>query len=217
MKSNFNEALVLVLAHEGGFSDHPKDPGGATNKGVTIGTLKRLGIDVDGDGDSDIVDLKNLAMPHLDRIYRQFYWNVVQGDAMPSGLDYAVFDFAVNSGPSRAASYLQRGLGVQDDGDIGPKTIAALDGKDAKAMINALCDRRMAFLRQLKTWQTFGKGWTRRVEEVRAKALKMADAIPPPLPIDAPDIGHTDGAVVQSGGLLARLITAIIGIIRGRA
>ena len=84
----------------------------------------------------------------------------------------AVFDFAVNSGVSRASKYFQAVVGVSQDGQIGVKTIAAI--KDAKSTINALCDRRMSFLRNLGTFMAFGRGWTRRVQGVRAKALEMA-------------------------------------------
>ena len=91
---------------------------------------------------------------------------------MPLGLDYAVFDFAVNSGVGRASKYLQAVLGVAQDGQIGARTLAAI--QSPKATINALCDRRMSFLRNLRTFLTFGKGWTRRVSGVRSKALDMA-------------------------------------------
>lgn len=204
MRGNFPAALDAVLRHEGGFVDHPEDPGGATNKGITIGTLRRLGIDVDGDGDSDLVDLKSLRRSDVERVYRTFYWDAVRADLLPSGLDYAVFDFAVNSGPERAASYLQRILGVQQDGDIGPKTLAALDGTDAAALVHSLCDARMRFLRTLNGWRTFGRGWAKRVDEVRAMALRLA-ANPPAQP--APSVSH------EVGGGWAALIRALLALI----
>lgn len=175
MKDNYAKALPLFLKHEGGFVNHPKDPGGATNKGVTIGTLKRLGIDVDGDGDSDITDLRNLRNEDVARVYKLFYWDAVKGDLLPSGLDYAVADFGINSGPARAAKHLQKVVGVAQDGDIGPKTLAAIAGRDPQDIINALCDSRLRFLKALKTWGTFGKGWGRRVAEVRAVGLAWAE------------------------------------------
>ncbi len=180
MKANFAKCLPMVLKHEGGFVNHPKDPGGATNKGVTIGTLKRLGIDVDGDGDSDIVDLRNLRQSDLERVYRLFYWDAVRADHLPSGMDYAVFDFAVNSGPARAAKHLQKVIGVEQDGDIGPQTLAAVAKADPQDVVNAICDSRLRFMRGLtKLWPTFGKGWSRRVAEVRAVGLAMAENGPP--------------------------------------
>ena len=175
MKANYAKALPLVLRHEGGFVNHKDDPGGATNKGVTIGTLKRLGIDVDGDGDSDIVDLRNLRQSDVERVYKLFYWDAVKADQLPSGVDYAVFDFGVNSGPARAAKHLQKVVGAAQDGDIGPKTLALVARADPQDVVTALQDSRLRFLRGLKTWGTFGKGWGRRVAEVRAVALAWAE------------------------------------------
>lgn len=178
MKANYAKALPLVLRHEGGFVNHKDDPGGATNKGVTIGTLKRLGIDVDGDGDSDIVDLRNLRQSDVERVYKLFYWDAVKADQLPSGVDYAVFDFGVNSGPARAAKHLQKVVGAAQDGDIGPKTLALVAKMDPQDVVTALQDSRLRFLRGLKTWGTFGKGWARRVAEVRAVGLAWAESGP---------------------------------------
>jgi lysozyme family protein len=177
-KHNFEESLAKVLVFEGGFVNHRADPGGATNLGITIGTARALGIDVDGDGDTDILDIKKLRVSDAAKVYRAEYWNRIDGDYLPSGVDFAVFDFAVNSGVSRASRFLQQQLGVTVDGDIGPKTVEAAQRTDAAILINALCDRRMAFLRSLKTFGTFGKGWTRRVKEVRAFALDLAKDAP---------------------------------------
>lgn len=180
MRGNFDLWLFEVLKHEGGFVDHPKDPGGATNKGITIGTLKRLGIDVDGDGDSDIADLKALRHSDVARVYRLFYWDAVRGDLLPSGVDFAVADFAVNSGVARASQHLQRALGVKDDGSIGPKTVDAATRADAAQIINRVCDSRLAFMKQAKDkrtgeklWPHFKNGWSRRVAEVRAASLAL--------------------------------------------
>ncbi len=185
----FNSALKEVLKHEGGFVNHPADPGGATNKGITIATYRKW---VDRDGTVD--DLKKITDAQVAKVYRSVYWNAVKGDELQSGLDYAVFDFAVNSGPNRAAKYLQAVVGVAQDGKIGPKTIEAANVRDPSKVINELCDRRQAFLKALKTFPTFGKGWTRRVAEVRALALQLASkpvsaapAIPKPsAPVAAP-------------------------------
>lgn len=161
MKANFERCLAHVLVHEGGWADHPKDPGGATMRGVTLATFRsHYGAHKTKD------DLRRITGDQLAAIYRKGYWNKVGCDNLASGVDLAVFDFAVNSGPSRAKSYLLKSIG-------GPDT----------ETINRLCDRRMAFLRGLETWPTFGKGWTRRVDSVRMEALRMAsgsEATKPP-------------------------------------
>lgn len=171
MQGNFEQSLKEVLKHEGGWSDHPKDPGGATNFGITIATFRKW---IDKDATKD--ELRKITDDQVAHIYRKVYWNAVRGDELPSGLDYAVFDFGVNSGPSRAIKYLQAVLGVEQDGKIGPVTLQAVHKADVDDVIDALCDRRLAFLRALKTWPTFGKGWGSRVAGVRAKALTMAAA-----------------------------------------
>ena len=213
MKANFDTWLSNVLIHEGGYVDHPDDPGGPTNKGITIGTLKRLGIDVDGDGDSDIADLKKLRREDVARVYRLFYWDAVRADLLPSGVDTAVADFAVNSGPSRAAKHLQSALGVAADGDIGPKTIEAASRANSVDVIRRVTESRMEFLRGLRTFKTFGKGWTRRVMEVQSVATMLAARGPAliaarpvtPKPVDASPAPKPD---IKPDGLAGRLIKA---------
>jgi len=169
MNSNFEEALKLVLVHEGGFVNHPRDPGGATNRGVTQAVYdayrKTRG--------RPVQSVKFITDDEVRAIYKFQYWDRVQGDFLPRGLDYAVFDFAVNSGVGRASKYLQAVLGVAQDGVIGAKTLAAIS--DPIRTINALCDRRISFLRNLGTFAVFGRGWTRRVQDVRKHALEMAE------------------------------------------
>ncbi|WP_288587648.1 glycosyl hydrolase 108 family protein [uncultured Methylobacterium sp.] len=169
--TTFERAMTLVLTHEGGWSDDPADPGGATNLGVTIGTLSLwLG------RPATKAEVKALTVASVSPLYRRRFWDAVQGDALPAGLDYALFDFAVNSGPKRAVIGLQRALGVADDGRLGPVTLAALAGRDVPGLVNALCDGRLAFLRALSTWPRFGRGWGRRVEEVRKASLALQAA-----------------------------------------
>lgn len=174
MKFNANEAIRRILKHEGGFVNHPRDPGGATNKGVTIGTLRRLGMDLDGDGDVDIADLRQLTTDDAVKVYKTFYWDEVKADLLPSGVDYTVADFAVNSGPRRAAQYLQRVAGVKADGVIGPKTLEAVAKLDAEAVIRKVNAKRLAFMKRQETWPTFGRGWQRRVNDVLAYSLQLA-------------------------------------------
>lgn len=168
--SRFNACLAEVLRHEGGYVNHPDDPGGATNLGITHQTLAAWrGKPVTRD------DVKGLSVAEAGTIYRARYWDAVRGDALPPGVDLAVFDLAVNSGPGRAAKMLQAVLGVPQDGAIGPNTLAAIGRAPGPVtVIMDLCDARMRFLRALPTWATFGKGWTRRVSEVEEAALKVA-------------------------------------------
>lgn len=190
MDRNFQRALPLVLKHEGGFVNHPNDPGGATNKGVTIATFRAY---VKPNG--TVEDLRNITDQQVATVYYRHYWAAVNAQALPSGIDYAVFDFAVNSGPARAAQYLQAVLGVTQDGRVGPITIAAAEKADHRAVINRLCDNRLAFLKRItsggkRLWDTFGRGWDRRVSEVRRDSLLMvghpADVKRVPVPVEKP-------------------------------
>jgi lysozyme family protein len=167
--SNFDRSLVLVLVHEGGYVDHPKDPGGATNMGITFAVLQAWrGKKITK------ADVKKLTRKEAAAIYRKQYWDAVRGDELPAGVDYAVFDFAVNSGVSRAAKFLQAAVGVAADGHIGEITLEAVKDRSASGIIEDICDRRLAWLRKLKTFSTFGKGWTARVKGVRKVGLEMA-------------------------------------------
>jgi lysozyme family protein len=169
MKENFQKALKLVLIHEGGFADHPKDPGGATMKGVTLATFRRhFG------SDKTKKDLKKITDDQLAHVYRTGYWDKCRCDMLPSGVDYAVFDGAVNSGPGRSAVWLQAAVGAVQDGGIGPNTLTRVATHEPKAIINDKLDRRLAYLRGLRTFADFGRGWTRRVARVREDALGMA-------------------------------------------
>ncbi|HEY7821399.1 MAG TPA: glycosyl hydrolase 108 family protein, partial [Acidimicrobiia bacterium] len=123
-KGNFPKCLAVTLTHEGGYVNHPRDPGGATNLGVTHKTLAaHLGRPVSKQ------DVRNLTQGDVEPIYRRGYWLPVKGENLPHGVDLAVFDFGVNSGPSRSAKYLQGVVGVAKDGKIGPKTLIAVHRK----------------------------------------------------------------------------------------
>ena len=169
MKRSFKSALKHVLVHEGGWADHPKDPGGATMKGVTLTTYRRHF----GPTKSK-QELRNISDKELGDIYRSGYWDKCHCDELPKGLDYAVFDAAVNSGPGRSARWLQAAVGAKQDGGIGPKTLEKVNEHDPVAVTSDICDLRLSFLQSLNNWATFGKGWNRRVEGVRVTAIAMA-------------------------------------------
>lgn len=151
MQSNFAKSLAAVLKSEGGYVNNPRDPGGATNKGITQATY-------DAWNDSAKRARQNVQFIHDDEvqaIYRERYWDTVHGDELPSGIDYAVFDYAVNSGPTRA-----------------------MRAYAANPTIDGICNQRLAFLQTLPTWAYFGKGWGARVATVRAMAKSMAGIVP---------------------------------------
>lgn len=173
METNFKMALNYVLVHEGGWADHPRDPGGATMKGVTLITYKRhFGEDKTKD------DLRNIPNGELEEIYDSGYWRKCHCNDLPAGIDYAVFDAAVNSGPGRSAKWLQASVGAEQDGSIGSETLSHVQDHVPIEVIDDLCDQRLAFLRSLSTWSDFGKSWGRRVEGVRSTAAIMAGGRP---------------------------------------
>ena len=169
MDANFFFSLEMVLKHEGGFVDHPEDPGGATNKGITHKTYAEfLGRPLE-----DVDELKNIPDEHVQLIYKNGYWDRILADQMPDGLDFATFDWAVNSGPARAAKNLQALVGATEDGVIGPRTMARITATDPVMLIQALAKRREEYYRSLKTFGTFGRGWLRRNEETLEAVLEM--------------------------------------------
>ena len=169
MKANFDAALKAILHHEGGYVNHPADPGGMTNLGVT----KRVWEEWVGH-EVDEKTMRNLTPELVGPMYKVKYWDKIKGDDLPTGVDYVVFDAAVNSGPGRAAKWLQACVGVEPDGGIGPKTLAAVKAFDTNQLIEDYAKRRLSFLMDLQTWDTFGKGWGRRVAEVQKTGLDMA-------------------------------------------
>jgi lysozyme family protein len=169
MKDNFTDALARVLASEGGFVNHPSDPGGMTNLGCT----KAVWEEFVGHPVSE-ADMRALTPDLVAPLYRRKYWDKVSGDQLPKGLDYAVFDAAINSGPGRAAKWLQQIVGVTQDGAIGPGTLAALKAVPVRMLITQYNDVRLQFLENLPTWGTFGKGWGNRIAHVQSAASLLA-------------------------------------------
>jgi lysozyme family protein len=169
MKQNFETVLAAVLRHEGGYVDHPADPGGRTNLGVTQKVWEEwVGHKVDEKA------MRALTPELVSPLYKRKYWDKIRGDDLPAGVDYAVFDAAVNSGPGRAAKWLQGCVGVEQDGAIGPKTLAAVAAFDPTELVEDYAKRRLSFLMDLPHWGTFGRGWSRRVAEVQTVASSMS-------------------------------------------
>ena len=167
--ANYDKCLETILHHEGGYVNHPKDPGGETNRGVTKRVYEEHG------GDKD---MKDLTVEDVAPIYKKSYWDRVKGDELPAGLDLCVFDFGVNAGTGRAAKYLQNMVGATADGAIGPATLRAVNAyvqvEGLEATIDAYQTNRQGYYEQLSTFDTFGRGWTRRVVETTSSAQKLA-------------------------------------------
>ena len=174
MANNFHQCLEWLLEHEGGFVNHPDDPGGMTNKGITAATYSQwLSEVMDHDGEITEDLMREIPDNHVEAIYRQEYWNKISGDDLPSGLDWSLFDWSVNSGTGRAARAIQRIIQVTADGSIGPMTMAAIRKHDAATLIDDIHSRRQAFYERLSTFKTFGAGWTRRNDETREQAHSL--------------------------------------------
>jgi lysozyme family protein len=198
LRANFEKSLKVVLAYEGGFANHPRDPGGRTLEGV----IQRV-----YDGFRDRAgrprQTLNPAMrgtvgwiEDRNAIYRAQYWNAIRGDALPAGIDLVMFDGAVNSGPFQAAKWLQRALGMKDvDGHIGEATLAAVAAHpDHDALIAEILSRRLGMLRNLDTWATFGKGWSARLGNVKRIGQAWATGSVGPDPVAA----HTEGGAAKA-------------------
>ena len=170
--SNFNKCLNLVLHHEGGYVNHPKDPGGMTNMGIT----KRVYEEWIGYAVSEHT-MQNLTEEDVGPIYRKNYWDRLKCDELPQGLDLCLFDFGVNAGTGRAAKYLQTLVGTKPDGGIGPMTLKAVSEYVEKHGLAKAIDNyqeaRQAYYEKLSTFDTFGRGWTRRVDETTQLAKTM--------------------------------------------
>lgn len=224
--SNATTTITRILAHEAGYVNNLRDPGGPTNRGITQATLAAWrGHPVTK------ADVRALPEAEAVAIYRAEYWDRVHGDALPGGLDYAVVDFGVNSGVGRANRYLQSVLKARKlyageiDGIVGAKTLAAIAGLTpavVAAVIRDLCAMRLRYLKTLDGWPTFGKGWSRRVNEVQAAALALAAGTYAQAEADLPDpVPTVRGAPVQVAA--TRTVTgkaaalAAVGVIGDKA
>lgn len=165
----YDESLRRLLVHEGGYSNHPSDPGGPTKYGITIADYRRY---VKPGATAE--DVKNMPLSDAKSIYKHKYWDRMRCDDLPPGVDYTIFDYGVNSGTGRAPKVLKRCLGLDaSDSTVTDKVIEAAKKRDPKALAKGICDERLRFLQSLRTWPTFGAGWGRRVKECLAAALAM--------------------------------------------
>lgn len=154
---NFDQAFAKLLGHEGGYVNHPNDPGGETMWGVTVAVARDYGY---------AGSMRDLPQDLAKKIYRAAYWDKVYADDLPPQVRYAVFDAAVNSGPGQSARWLQRALGVADDGKIGPITIAHARQMDGDVLKGKLLAQRLKFMTNLTTWPSFSRGWARRIADL---------------------------------------------------
>lgn len=168
MQSNWKRSFELMLQSEGGFANHPSDPGGMTNLGVTKATWENwIG------RQSDEAEMRGLTPEKVEPMYKKKFWDAVRGDEVKLGLDYLLFDFAVNAGAGRAIKTLQTAIGVPADGGFGPITMASMKSYEPVKLIERFSQAKEDFYRSLNTFDVFGKGWLNRVERVKAEALKM--------------------------------------------
>ncbi|MEW6768474.1 MAG: glycosyl hydrolase 108 family protein [Pseudomonadota bacterium] len=212
--SSYEVALTRLLKDEGGYGDHPSDPGGPTNFGITLADARRY-----WKGNASAADVRAMPESVARKIYRERYWNAMRCDELPAGVDYAVFDYGVNSGIGRAGKVLRRVLKLADPtGAVTDDVVAAASRADAVALVKSICAERLAFLKSLKTFSVFGRGWTARVNGVLAASLKLAGPQRPQLPVprqtdaapgkavvppSSPASTAATGAVIAAGGAAA--------------
>ena len=154
---NFETAFDLLITHEGGFSNHPDDPGGATMYGVTEAVARAEGY---------TGSMKDLTLDFAKSVYRKRYWDACRCDQMPDPLRYPLFDAAVNSGPGQAIKWLQSAVGVKVDGAIGPVTQQAVNVLPAQVTRQKMVGARLRFMTNLANWPSFSKGWARRIAAI---------------------------------------------------
>lgn len=175
--SALDECLEFTLREEGGYVNDSRDPGGATNMGITLATYRIWC----NDPHADAAELRVLPRSTVTCIYGSDYWNRLRGSALPAGLDFLVFDFAVTCGTMRSARELQAALGLPTpdiDGSIGPDTLLKVRLAKSDDLIARLAKRQALFYQALPTFSVFGRGWLARTERRRVKALARAGVVP---------------------------------------
>jgi lysozyme family protein len=188
-KETYPVGIAQVFSDEGGYTNESTDPGGPTNWGITLADAR-----MHWKHDATAADVKNMPKAVAEMIYRKHYADPIKYDDLPAGVDYAVLDYGINSGISRSVKVLQGLVGAPVDGKVGPITLAKVKEADPTKLINAIYDERMAFLKKLHHWPTYGKGWTARCTRGRKLALELANK--------KPDLAGpiTGGSVIVAGG-----------------
>jgi lysozyme family protein len=197
----YDEALRRLLAHEGGYTNHPSDPGGPTNFGITIYDYRKY-----VKPNATAADVRAMTVGEAKAIYRKRYWDAQRCDELPAGVDYSVFDYGVNSGIGRSGKVLRRVVGLPDTTHVvTDEVLRAVAKRDPKALVVAINDERLAFLKRLKTWPVFGKGWGARVSTVKSVSLRMA-AQQAPSPSIVPDAAPIPGKGVVPAPVAAKKV-----------
>ena len=166
-RPNFEVAVQATLDHEGGYVDHPSDPGGATKYGISLRFLRDIGVDIDRDGDVDADDIRGLTRQQAKLLYFRQFWQKNRYGSFPSHeIAAKVFDLSVNMGPRQAHKILQRALRacgepIADDGIVGPRTMAALNSAPDHCVLSAIRSEAAGFYRYLRKPE-FERGWLRR-------------------------------------------------------
>jgi lysozyme family protein len=218
--ANYPACLNFTFKYEGGYVNHPRDPGGPTNFGITQAVLagwRRHPVSAE--------DVKNMPRHEAGEIYRANYWKAMRGDDLPAGVDLVVWDYGVNSGPTRAIKALQGALGIKADGFIGAATIEKAREAEPDQLVQAICDQRRKLIRNLSTYSTFGKGWEARISACRRLGISMtrhqsgslpAAIMPDPNPIEetpakarGSDEKLINAPIIRAGGGAAAAGTAI--------
>lgn len=197
----YDEALRRLLVHEGGYTNHPSDPGGPTNFGITIADYRKY-----VKPDATAADVRAMPVAEAKAIYRKRYWDAQRCDELPAGVDYSVFDYGVNSGIGRSGKVLRRVVGLPDNVSVvNDQVLAYARVRDPKVLVAAICDERLAFLKSLKTWPVFGRGWGARVAAVKIVSLRMA-AQQAPSPSIVPDAAPVPGKGVVPAPAAAKKV-----------
>lgn len=217
MQSNCQNCIDRTLVYEGGKVDDPRDPGGRTNEGITQATynayLREKSLPP--------ADVYNITDAQVQAIYVEHFWNIIQGDQLPAGVDFATYDAAVNSGPGRATIWLQQALGDKYtgtvDGVMGSKTLQAIeDYDDMTALVQAICSHRLGTLQKLSTWATFGKGWSARIASVQKASVAMVAGSPTPNPVDVSSVnGNKKAPIIIPQSTTTRVVVNTTTVVTG--